>query len=180
MMFPNFTELMNDKLGVNFDEVKTHPMAVGLSTTKELSDSEKELLQKGTNDIYEQFLNRVAVGRGMTRDEVHEVAQGRVWTGSKASEIGLVDVIGGIDDAIRIAGEMAGVEEYKIKDYPSIKETFMDQVIKGIAETNNVQASLGINIDKSDLEMMRQYKDVKNLLLDRTPQTRLPFILKVD
>ncbi len=180
MMFPNLTELMNDKLGVNFDEVKTHPMAVGLSTTKNLTDAEKELLQKGTNDIYEQFLKRVADGRGMTRDEVHEVAQGRVWTGTKALDIGLVDVIGGIDDAIKLAGEMAGLEDYKTKDYPNIKETFLDQVVKGIAETNNVQASLGINIDKSDLEMVRQYKEVKNLLLDRTPQARLPFILKVD
>lgn len=180
MMFPNLTELMNDKLGINFDEVKTHPMAVGLSTTKELNDAEKELLQKGTDDIYEQFLNRVATGRGMTRDDVHEVAQGRVWTGTKALELGLVDVIGGIDDAIKLAGEMAGIEDYKTKEYPTIKETFLDQIVKGIAETNNVQASLGINIDKSDLDMLRQYQEVKNLLLDRTPQARLPFILKVD
>ncbi len=180
MMFPNMTELLNDKLGVNFDEVKTHPMAVGLSTNKELSDAEKELLQKGTNDIYEQFLNRVAVGRGMTRDEVHEVAQGRVWTGTKAQELGLVDVIGGIDDAVKIAGEMAGLEDYKLKNYPTITETFMDQVMKGIAESNNVQASLGLEIDQTDLEMVRQYKEVKGLLLDRTPQARLPFILKVD
>ncbi len=180
MMFPNLTELMNEKIGINFDEVKTHPMAVGLSMTKELTDAEKELLQNGTDDIYEQFLQRVAVGRGMTRDEVHAVAQGRVWTGSKALEIGLVDVIGGIDEAIKIAGEMAGVQEYKIKDYPTIKETFLDQVAKGIAESNNVQASLGIDIDPSDAEMIRQYKEVKNLMLDRTPQARLPFILKVD
>jgi protease-4 len=155
-------------------------MAEGLSMTKELTDAEKELLQNGTDDIYEQFLQRVAVGRGMTRDEVHAVAQGRVWTGSKALEIGLVDVIGGIDEAIKIAGEMAGVQEYKIKDYPTIKETFLDQVAKGIAESNNVQASLGIDIDPSDAEMIRQYKEVKNLMLDRTPQARLPFILKVD
>ncbi|MFT6338448.1 MAG: protease-4 [Saprospiraceae bacterium] len=180
MMFPNLTELMNDKLGVNFDEVKTHPMAVGLSPTKDLTYAEKELLQKGTNDVYEQFLNRVAIGRGMTRDEVHEVAQGRVWTGTKALDLGLVDVIGGLDDAIKLAGEMAGLEDYKTKEYPTIKETFLDQVVKGISETNNVQASLGINIDKSDLEMVRHYKEVKNLLLDRTPQARLPFILKVD
>ncbi|MFT4532818.1 MAG: protease-4 [Saprospiraceae bacterium] len=180
MMFPNMTGLMNDKLGVNFDEVKTHPMAVGLSPVKDLTDAEKELLQKGTDDIYEQFLNRVAEGRGMTRDEVHEVAQGRVWTGTKALEIGLVDVIGGIDDAVKLASEMAGVEDFKTKEYPFIKETFLDQVVKGISETNNVQAALGINIDKSDLEMVRQYREVKNLLLDRTPQARLPFILKVD
>ena len=180
MMFPNVEELMNEKLGINFDEVKTHPMAVGLSMTKELTDAEKELLQKGTDDIYEQFLKRVADGRGMTRDEVHAIAQGRVWTGTKAQEIGLVDVIGGIDDAIKIASEMAGLEAYKIKDYPTIKETFLDQVAKGIAESNNAQIRLGIDIDQSDIEMIRQYKEAKNLILDRTPQARLPFILKVD
>jgi protease-4 len=180
MMFPNMTELMNDKLGINFDEVKTHPMAVGLSTTKELTDFEKELLQKGTDDIYEKFLSRVGQGRGMTRDKVHEVAQGRVWTGTKALDLGLVDVIGGLDEAIKLAGEMAGIDDFKTKEYPSIKETFLDQVVKGISESNNVQASLGINIDKSDLELIRQYREVKNLILDRTPQARLPFILKVD
>ena len=180
MMFPNVEELMNEKLGINFDEVKTHPMAVGLSMTKGLTDAEKELLQKGTDDIYEQFLKRVADGRGMTRDEVHAIAQGRVWTGTKAQEIGLVDVIGGIDDAIKIASEMAGLETYKIKDYPTIKETFLDQVAKGIAESNNAQIRLGIDIDQSDIEMIRQYKEAKNLILDRTPQARLPFILKVD
>lgn len=180
MMFPNFSELLNDKLGINFDEVKTHPMAVGFSTNKELSDQEKEILQKGTNDIYEQFLKRVADGRGMTRDEVHEVAQGRVWTGTKALELGLVDVIGGIDDAVRIASEMAGIKDYKLKNYPTINETFIDQVMKGIAESNNVQSSLGINIDKADMEMLRQYKAAKSLLMDRTPQARLPFLLKID
>lgn len=178
MMFPNMSELMNDKLGVHFDGVKTHPMAHGLSTIMELSDQEKELLQSTTIEVYDTFLQRVADGRGMTVEEVHEVAQGRVWTGTKAKELGLVDVIGNINDAIRIAGEMAGIEDYKTKSYPSIKETFLDQVMKGIAQSDDFSAHIGI--DSKDTELLRNYHDVKNLLQDRTPQARLPFILSID
>jgi len=178
MMFPNATELFNEKLGISFDEVKTHPMAVDLSPMKNLSDSEKELLQEGTIDIYETFLKRVSDGRGMTRDEVHEVAQGRVWTGIKAKELGLVDIIGSLDDAVSIAAKSANIEEYKIKSFPEIEETFLDQVIKGLNASEDINAQLGIN--KSDLHLLKEYREIKTLMLDRSPQARLPFILNVD
>ena len=180
MMFPNLSGLVSDKLGVNFDDVRTHPMAVGLSPMVDLNEQEKNLLQESTEEVYETFLKRVADGRGMTRDEVHEVAQGRVWTGNKALELGLVDVIGGIDDAIKIASDMADLESYKIKTYPSIKTTFMDQVIKGIEESTNASAALGLELDQADAEMLSQYHELRSLLLDRTPQARLPFLVKMD
>lgn len=180
MMFPNMTELMNDKLGVNFDEVKTHPMAVGISPFKDLNDMEKTILQNGTEDVYETFLKRVADGRGMTRDEVHAVAQGRVWTGEKALELGLVDIIGGIDDAVRVAGEMAGISAYTTKSYPSITKTFMEQVLEGIAQSEKMTQVFAPGLDQTDMEMLSQYREVKNLLLDGSPQARLPFIFVAD
>ena len=178
MMFPNATELFNEKLGITFDEVKTHPMAVGLSPLKDLSDHEKEILQEGTIDIYNTFLKRVSDGRGMTTEEVHKVAQGRVWTGSKAKELGLVDIIGGIDDAINIAAESANIDEYKIKSYPEIKETFLDQLVKGIASSSDINAAL--EIDASEIKLLKEYSQIKSILLDRSPQARLPFILNFD
>ena len=178
MMFPNATKLFDEKLGISFDEVKTHPMAVGLSPMKNLSDSEKELLQEGTTRTYDTFLKRVSDGRGMTIDEVHEIAQGRVWTGTKAKELGLVDIIGSLEDAVNIAAESANIEEYKIKSFPEIKETFLDQVIKGLNVTDEINTQLGIN--EVDMKLLKEYREVKTLMLDRSPQARLPFIMKVD
>lgn len=178
MMFPNATNLMNEKLGIYFDEVKTHPMAVGLSTVKNLSDSEKALLQESTIEVYDTFLKRVAEGRNMTVDEVHEVAQGRVWTGSKAKELGLVDLIGNLQDAIDIAAQSANIKEYKIKSFPEIEETFIDQLLKGIAANDDISTKIGI--DKYELELLKEYGQIKSLLIDRSPQARLPFILIYD
>ena len=178
MMFPNATNLMNEKLGISFDEVKTHPMAVGLSPVKNLTDSEKALLQESTIEVYDTFLKRVADGRNMTVNEVHEVAQGRVWTGNKAKELGLVDVIGDLEDAVNLAAQSANIEEYKIKSFPEIKETFMDQVLKGLANSEDISTQLGI--DQSELQLLKEYGEIKSLLLDRSPQARLPFIMKFD
>jgi protease-4 len=178
MMFPNATNLMNEKLGITFDEVKTHPMAVGITPVKDLTDSEKELLQESTIQVYDTFLKRVADGRNMSIEEVHEIAQGRVYTGTKAKEIGLVDIIGDINDAINIAAQSVNIEEYKIKSYPEIEETFMDQLLKGLASSEDMSAQLGL--DQSELRLLREYSEIKSLLLDRSPQSRLPFILNFD
>ena len=178
MMFPNATELLNDKLGISFDEVTTHPMAVGLTPVKNLTDSEKELLQESTIDVYDTFLQRVSDGRGMSVEDVHEVAQGRVWTGIKAKELGLVDIIGDIDDAIKIAADVADISEYKIKSFPEIEESFIDQMIQNFTSAEDMNAKLGI--DDTDLKFIREYGEIKSLLLDRSPQARLPFILNFD
>ena len=178
MMFPNATKLFNEKLGISFDEVKTHPMAVGLTPVKNLSDSEKTLLQESTIEIYDTFLKRVADGRHMSVDEVHEVAQGRVWTGTKAKELGLVDKIGNINDAIKIAASAANISEYKIKSFPEMEESFIDQLIKGFASAEDLNAQIGIN--NNDLKLLKEYREIKSLLLDRSPQARLPYILKFD
>jgi len=178
MMFPNATELLNEKLGISFDEVKTHPMAVGLTPVKNLTNAEKELLQEGTIETYDTFLKRVSDGRGIAVENVHEVAQGRVWTGTKAKDLGLVDIIGDLEDAINIAAEAAGIEKYKIKSFPKIEETFIEQMLKGLASSEDINAKVGIN--ESDLKILKEYKEIKTLLLDRSPQTRLPFILKLD
>lgn len=178
LMFPNVTDLANEKLGISFDEVKTHPMAVGFTPLKELTDQEKEILQEGTLDTYDTFLKRVADGRNMTVEDVHKVAQGRVWTGTKAKELGLVDMIGDIDDAIDIAAKKAGIEEYKIKSFPKIEETLIDQLLKGFASSENVNAKLGLK--ESELTLLKEFRELKSVLLDRTPQARLPFTLKID
>lgn len=120
----NVKELTEDKIGLDFEIVKTHQYADLLDLTTPFTPTEGRIIQQNVENGYEVFLNRVAEARGMTRDEVHELAQGRVWTGSAAQEVGLVDEIGSIDDAIAIAAEMAGMEEYRIENYPKQKGLF--------------------------------------------------------
>ncbi|MDR9419314.1 signal peptide peptidase SppA [Gracilimonas sp.] len=129
----NAQELTQNKIGLDFENVKTHPYADLLDLTTTFTPAEEQIIQQNVEQGYEVFLNRVAEARGMSRDEVHELAQGRVWTGLAAQEAGLVDEIGSVDDAIRIAAEMAGMEEYRVENYPVQKGLF--EVLMGSAET---------------------------------------------
>ncbi|MDZ7806700.1 MAG: signal peptide peptidase SppA [Gracilimonas sp.] len=120
----NVKELTEDKIGLDFEIVKTHQYADLLDLTTPFTPAEGRIIQQNVENGYEVFVSRVAEARGMTRDEVHELAQGRVWTGAAAKEVGLIDELGSIDDAIAIAAEMAGMEEYRIENYPKAKGLF--------------------------------------------------------
>jgi len=123
MLF-NTQEFYNDKLGINFEAFKTHEHSDINLMTRPLTSSEREAIQRSVEDGYETFLNRVAEGRSMTRDEVHEVGQGRIWTGIEAHELNLIDLLGDLDDAIAVAAEKADIEEYRLVTYPERKELF--------------------------------------------------------
>lgn len=90
-------------------------------SNRALTPYERNVLQNYVNQGYETFLSRVMSGRGLTHDELHAIAQGRVWTGEDALKIGLVDVLGGLEDAIRIAAQKAGIEKYNLTEYPVVK-----------------------------------------------------------
>lgn len=179
-MFPNVSNLMNDKLGIYFDTVKTNTMALGLSPMYDLSKKEEVLVKETVDEIYETFLTRVADGRGMTKEEVHKIAQGRVWTGQKGKEIGLVDVLGSLEDAIQIAAEAAGLDAYKVKEYPYYKTTFLEQFMKEAAKGQNVSLGLESKLTEKEKSLLRDMKSLSSIYTDRTPQARLPFILEFD
>jgi len=122
----NTQDLYNEKLGITFDEVKTHGHADMLTMTRPLTDAEKESLQRATDATYETFLNRVAESRGITRDQVHDIAQGRVWTGADAHERNLVDILGNLETGLATAAAMAGIETYKTDVYPRKKDFFQE------------------------------------------------------
>jgi protease-4 len=109
-MYPNVAQLM-DRLGIDVETVSTGPHANLYSLYQSLSPATLLKLQAGVDRIYEGFLDRVAMGRALERDAVHEIAQGRVWTGQAALELGLVDRIGSLPDAIERAAELAGLKE---------------------------------------------------------------------
>jgi protease IV len=122
----NVSELTTEKLGITFDEVKSHMNADWLSLTRPFTDAQAQRFQDFNSATYEVFLGVVSRNRNMSRDEVDAVAQGRVWTGVDAKANGLVDVLGGYDDAIRIASEMAGITEYSLVNYP-VQKTFLER-----------------------------------------------------
>ena len=131
-MLPNLSKFSDEKLRVHFDSVKTHPFANAFDPFYEFSEAEHEKLQTYIDHFYEQFLARVAAGRNMSRDEVHAIAQGRIWTGRKAKEIGLVDELGELDLAIKIGAEKAGLTEYELTPYPKFKKNPLEEIIMNL------------------------------------------------
>ncbi len=129
-VIPNFGGLATGKLGVNFEEVKTHQFGT-LTTMRSATPAEAAKVQKGIDEFYEIFTRRCAEGRGMEQDSIKAIAGGRVWTGSDAINIGLVDELGGLNTALAKAAELAGIADgkYYRKVYPEAKsslETFLE------------------------------------------------------
>jgi protease-4 len=149
-MFPN-TKGLTDKVGLSFDVAKTNKYSDVGVTTRPMSDGEKAMLQSYIEQGYDLFVTRCADGRGMAKEDIEKIAQGRVWSGTMAKEIGLVDEIGGIDKALEIAAKKAGVEEYTLKEYPEAKSMFssiLDNSIPAYIESRILKSRLGSYYDE--------------------------------
>lgn len=136
----NTKQLFNEELGITFDEVKSHQYADWLLPTNEFNELEDKAFTQYVNKFYDTFISKVAESRGMTKQQVDEVAQGRVWTGAAAKEQKLVDILGGMDTAMNVAAEKAGLDKYNVVTYPKPKDLY--QLIMGSAETK-VRAIVG-------------------------------------
>jgi protease-4 len=144
-VFPNAEELLQDKLGLHFDGVKTNRLADAGSLYRPFNTEESALMQQYIDRGYALFVKRVADGRGKTTDEIEQIAEGRVWTGEAALQNGLVDELGGMDKALSLAAETAGVEAYTVVDYPetgSIFSNFLSLVRTDYLD-EKLHASLG-------------------------------------
>ncbi len=124
---PNFRGLAN-RWGVYSDQVTTHENAAEYSPFQPMSESFREVLTESVENIYTVFLDRVAQGRNMSVEEVHEVAQGRVWTGTDAKRLGLVDEIGGLEDAISYAAELVEAEKHTVRNFPVFEKTLEEYI----------------------------------------------------
>lgn len=120
----NVQELTEEKIGLDFDVIKSHEYADLFDLTDPFTPAEERIIQQNIENGYEAFIGRVSDNRGMSRNEVNDIAQGRVWTGADAREVGLVDELGSLEDAVAMAAEMAGIEEYRIENYPKQKGLF--------------------------------------------------------
>ncbi|TXE06662.1 signal peptide peptidase SppA [Algoriphagus aquimarinus] len=168
MMF-NAQELLNDKLGITTDVVKTGELSDFMNPTRPMTDVERTIIQNTVEDGYETFISRVSEGRGMSPEAVKEVASGRVWTGNQAKERGLVDVLGGLNTTIEIAAARIGaVDDYRVVYYPT-KKPWFESIMEDLG--NSVQ----IKILKSELgSNYTLYKQVEKLKTYQGVQVRMP------
>jgi protease-4 len=175
-MIPNMQGFFNKKLGITFDGAKTNEYADMMTVSRALRQDEKDIIQNWIDDIYGTFKQRVAEGRGMTVDAVDVVAKGRVWTGMDAKTNGLVDEIGGLEDAIAAATEMAGLENPRRIDLPKQKDMFQ-QMMEDLTGQAAYWAHVEIfGEDPKMLQMMDEIKVVKQM---SGIQARMPFDLSI-
>ncbi len=164
-LFLNTSELMRETLGIGLDVMRTHPHADFMSGSRDMTASVRAILQRMVDSSYSRFLDVVAQARRMSRDSVHARAQGRVWTGAQAHEIGLVDELGGFDRALTIARQRAGIPEadvsYRLLPRPrGFLEQFIEQMGRaGSIMSNQVETPSEIVIRQ--LEQLRQWSGVQ-------------------
>ncbi len=167
-------ELVEEKIGINVETVNTAKHADMGSPFRPLASKERAMLKKSIEDIYQTFIGHVARGRGMSVEQVDEVAQGRVWSGRDAKEIGLVDVLGGLNDAVKIAAERAGIEDYMIKDLPKQKDP-LQQMLEQFGGNVSLQE---IFLENTRLNPYLEH--LKNLKQMKGVQMRLPYDIIID
>ncbi len=172
-VIPSAEKLLKDKVGLDFDVVKTNQMADFGSLSRTFTPQERVVLQNYVNNGYALFLKRCADGRGVTVEEIAKIAEGRVWTGSKAKEIGLVDELGDLDKAVAIAAQKAGLARYCVKAYPEEKpfvEKLMDTNKEDYMETMARETFGGY---------YNSIKFIRNIGNCDRIQARLPFELNI-
>ncbi|MEA2105249.1 MAG: signal peptide peptidase SppA [Bacteroidota bacterium] len=172
-MIPNGKKLLNDKLGIHVDVAKTNQHADIYSFSRPLSAKEKETIQLNIEGVYETFITHVAEGRGMTKEEIDEIGQGRVWSGANAIEIGLIDEFGGLEKAIEIAAQSANLEKYRVVDLPKLKDPFQ-QLLEDIQ--GNVKASILKKELGNEYKYYQRLQDLKNM---QGIQARIPYDIEL-
>ena len=164
-----------DKIGVSVEVVKTGPLADILDPSQPLGPAEERIIQNYVNKGYETFVSKVAQGRGMTVEQVKELAGGRVYTGKEALELDLVDILGGLDTAVAIAARRANLEDgdYRVRYYPEVKPLF-EQILEGFeqsASTYFLKRELG--------PLYPHVKQLHELEHMQGLQMRLPFMTDI-
>ncbi|CAI8158485.1 MAG: Protease 4 [Bacteroidota bacterium] len=172
-VLPNVNRLAN-RWGINAEQVATNKRSILYTPFEPLSNATRQEIKVGINQVYQTFLNRVAQGRNMSKEAVHEIAQGRVWSGVEAKEIGLVDHLGGMETALDRAAALAEIEEYKITTYPKYDddlESMLGELFSGPFGSMKQQLppELGLWLRNANA-----LKHPANQI-----QTRLPFTLNI-
>jgi len=173
-LIPNFQGLLNNKLGIHVDEVKTGKYADLLtSLDRPLTEEEKTIIQGEVDRVYNTFTDRVAKGRSMNVADVDSVGQGRVWTGSQALERGLIDGIGDLDRAIQAAATKAELKDYSVVDYPELKDPFVS-----LLSTSKEKIKMWMIGDEL-VEYRQHIEQLRNAVKSSGVQARVPYTIEI-
>lgn len=172
---PEIGNLLRQKLGITTDTVMTNKNSTGMSIFRPLSKDARAMMQQNVEDFYITFTQRVADGRGLSREYIDSIARGRVWTGLQAKEIGLVDTLGGLTLALHIAAEEAKVnfDDCSIKTYPAEKSAW-NQIMSRINEDEEEQVKARLNAIIPFYSEMEAWSTMEPL------QARLPFAIRIE
>lgn len=173
-MFFNMEGLLENKLGINTDVVATGEFSDLPNMAREMRPAERAIIQGFIEQGYNQFIDVVSEGREMPEGEVREIAEGRVYSGLRAKELGLVDVIGGLDRSIEIAAEMAELDEYRIIAYPEQKtffETLLEDLSGGV-RANRIEKELG--------PLYPVFEQYQTIIRSQGIQARMPFDMVIN
>jgi len=174
-MIPNGKKLFNN-LGFDFDEVSTNANSDQLkSLTTPLSSTAKNTIYKSIVLTYNKFVNHVATNRKLTYEQVDKIGEGRVWSGKRAKEIGLVDSFGNLNDAINEAAKLAKIEKYSTTSYPNRKDSFEEYLEK--FQGKSVEASLQKELGTDGMKI---YKEIKMINEQKGVQLRLPYDIEIN
>jgi protease IV len=173
-MLVNAQELLNNKLGITFDGVETHEHADFPSIDKEMPEVEKMMIQNNVNQGYEKFTSKAAQGRKMKIEDLKAVAGGRVWTGLQAKENGLVDLIGTLEETVKLAANRVGIkDDYQVKYYPTPKSE-IDLIMEKIMNQSSVKLDEKLGMFAPYIKEMNKIAKMDKI------QARLPFELKIE
>lgn len=174
-MFPDFSGLASEKLGIKFDEVKTNKNGTFLSPMRPLTPDEMRMLQVYIDRGYNTFKDRVAQGRKLTMQQVETIAQGHVYTGEDALKIKLVDELGGLDKAVQKAVQLAKIKDYYTKNYPA-PVNWLDQIFGDDIQDNYLSEQL-----HSSLGMLYQpFSILRTLNQQSAIQARIPYFININ
>jgi len=172
-IIPNFQNLLNNKLGVTFDGVKTGKYADIMSVNRPLTSGERFIIQNDVNHVYDSFITRVADGRKKAKDYINSIGGGHVWVGTDAVKNGLADRLGSFNDAIVAAGKKAKLKEYRVVEYPEKMDPF-----KSLIE--NTTDKIKIYYAKQEFgDNYLLYQQMKKAIINSGLQARMPFEIKV-
>ena len=173
-LIPNFQNLLNNKLGVTFDGVKTGQYADIMSVNRPLTPGERFIIQNDVNHVYDTFITRVADGRKKTKAYINSIGGGRVWVGTDAVKIGLADKLGSFHDAIAAAGKKAKLHDYTIVEYPEREDSFKSLLSGGTDKVKTYYAKQELG------ENYFIYEQMKKVMSNTGLQARMPFEIKVN
>ncbi|MCR4849002.1 MAG: signal peptide peptidase SppA [Bacteroidales bacterium] len=174
--FPNMQGFLNDKIGLTFDVAKTNENADFGTVTQPLTEFQYAKLQQNVVKTYDDFTRRVAEGRNLRQTYVDSIGQGRVWAGADAIEIGLVDQLGDLEDAIAFAAEKAGLgDDYKVVEKPEPKD-FVTRIVESMNPTDELDAAM-----RQRLGAYYDYlQGLENLQKNTGIQARMPFDMIIE